>query len=136
MPGSEEEREEAPRQRGASNHVSSGTTGRWAEIPRHCAPSAPVSEPGFSLPLPFPLSVLLRVSRGSQRSSPKLCKHPLLPGTHPEICAVGRIPDYVVWVEGREGKKGVICKIASCLLGEGEVTNRYDLGVFACLQKL
>lgn len=40
MPGSEEEREEAPRQRGASDHVSSGTTGLWAEIPRRCAPSA------------------------------------------------------------------------------------------------
>lgn len=36
----------------------------------------------------------------------------------------------------REGKKGVICKIASCLRGEGEITDRYDLGVFACLQKL
>lgn len=39
-------------------------------------------------------------------------------------------------MEGRVGKKGVICKIASYLLGEGEITDRYDLGVFACLQKL
>lgn len=53
MPGSEEEREEAPRQRGASDHVSSGTTGRWAEIPRRCAPSAAVSEPEFFSSFPF-----------------------------------------------------------------------------------
>jgi hypothetical protein len=35
-------------------------------------------------------------------------------------------------VEGRERKKGVICKIASCLR-EGEITDRYDASESFCL---
>lgn len=126
-----------PRQWGARDHVSSGTTGRWAEIPRRCAPSAAVSESGFFSSFPFSSFSFTRVSRGSQQSSPKLFGHPLFLGTHPKICAMGRISDYVRLGGGKGREEGCDLYIkASCLRGEGEVTDRYDLGVFACLQKL
>lgn len=90
MPSSEEEREEAPRQRGASNHVSSGTTGRWVEIPRRCAPSAAVSEPGFSLFLSLFLFQFYSESPGDLSRAPlNSAKHPLFPGTHPKIAKWG-----------------------------------------------
>lgn len=103
MPGLEEEREEAGRQRGASNHVSSGTTGRWAEIPRRCAPFAAVSEPGFFSSFPFSSFSFTPKSPGDLSRAPlNSASIRSTPGPTQRSAQWGGSRTTFVWVEGRE----------------------------------